>query len=173
MEFATKLETIVNIQEDVNVCIVCHPLVVIVPPVDVLDTPSDPSVAYEIITTHEPPVPHEPDPQPPQPPQPVFAVHAVHAVVNHEPPQPPQPVPHDPFDVNSDSPPPQPPAYVIALPDIEFVVPAPPLPEFVENCQSCHTAQAPHPHQTHLRPVFDAPPAKPCEAVPPDAVLAP
>lgn len=33
-----------------NVCIVCHPLVVIVPPVELVDTPSDPSVAYDMIT---------------------------------------------------------------------------------------------------------------------------
>jgi len=67
--------TIVNVPLVVNVWIVCHPLVVIVPPVEEVDTPSLPSVAYEIITTQEPPLApvkfHCPAPQPPPP---VFAV---------------------------------------------------------------------------------------------------
>lgn len=39
-----------------NVCIVCHPLVVIVPPVEEGDIQSLPFVAYEIITTQLQPV---------------------------------------------------------------------------------------------------------------------
>ena len=48
------LATIVKVQELVNVCMVCPPLVVIVPPVELVDTPSLPSVAYDIITTQLP-----------------------------------------------------------------------------------------------------------------------
>jgi hypothetical protein len=39
----------VNVPEEVNVCIVCPPEVVFVPPVELGETQSDPSVAYEII----------------------------------------------------------------------------------------------------------------------------
>jgi len=49
-------------------------------------------------------------------------------------------------------------------------VPAPPFPEAPPNEPSCPTALDHHPHQTHRRPVFDAPPSKPCEAVPPAPV---
>ena len=57
-----------NVPLVVKVWIVCHPLVVIVPPVDVGDTPSEPFVAYERITTPEPPfnqaIPLHPHPHP-------------------------------------------------------------------------------------------------------------
>lgn len=54
-----------------NVWIVCQPLVVIVPPVEVGETQSLPFVAYEIITTQSQPLPPvalllPPPPQPNQ-----------------------------------------------------------------------------------------------------------
>jgi len=64
-------DTIVNVPLDVNVWIVCPPLVVIVPQVEVFDTQSLQFVAYDIITTQLQPgadaltvyIPHHP-PQP-------------------------------------------------------------------------------------------------------------
>ena len=44
-ELAVPLATIVNVPLVVKVCIVCPPLVVIVPPVELVDTPSLQSVA--------------------------------------------------------------------------------------------------------------------------------
>ncbi len=60
-------------------CIVCHPLVVIVPPVELVETPSLQSVAYEIITIPEPHAYHAAAPgrETHPPPQPVFAVPAL------------------------------------------------------------------------------------------------
>ena len=102
--------TIVNVQDVKKVCIVCPPLVVIVPPVELGDTPSEPSVAYEMTTTPEPPLPPAPDPPPPPHHHPVFAVPAVPAFASQTPPAPHPPVPPAPFVVNSDCPPPHHPA---------------------------------------------------------------
>jgi len=101
----------------------------------------------------------------------VFAVPAVPAADTVVPPAPPPPIPHVPCVVNSDRQPPPQPAYVTADPEIEFEVPAPPFPEAPPNEPSCPTALDHHPQPVPLRPVFDAPPAKPCDAVPPAAVF--
>lgn len=78
-----------------KVCIVCPPLVVIVPPVEEGDTPSLQSVAYEIITIPVQPAHHTCVPAaPPHPPHPLFAVPAVPAVVLHQFHPPSVPVPH-------------------------------------------------------------------------------
>lgn len=74
LEFVvTELATIVNVPLEVNVCIVCPPLVVIVHPVEEGETQSLPFVAYEIITTPDQPanpgLPVTVFPQPPPPPQ--------------------------------------------------------------------------------------------------------
>lgn len=53
-----KLDTIVNVPLVVNVWIVCHPFVVIVPPVELVDIKSLQSVAYDTTTTHAHPVHH-------------------------------------------------------------------------------------------------------------------
>lgn len=100
----------VNVPLDVNVWIVCPPLVVIVQPVEEVDTPSLPFVAYEITTIHDPPFPPAPDHHPPQPPHHVFAVPAVPAFASHTHPAPHHPVPPVPFVVNSLVPHPPPPA---------------------------------------------------------------
>ncbi len=52
---AVTASTTVKVPLDVNVWIVFPPDVVIVPPVEESETPSEPSVAYEIITIPEPP----------------------------------------------------------------------------------------------------------------------
>ena len=77
-EFVVELATIVNVPFAVNVCIVCHPLVVIVPPVEDVETPSDPLVAYEIITIPDHQAAQVVLTEPP-PPQPEFAVPLVPA----------------------------------------------------------------------------------------------
>lgn len=90
-----------NVPELVNVWIVCPPLVVIVHPVEVGDTPSEPFVAYDNITTPEPPFPPAPDPPPPPQPPPVFAVPAVPALARPTHHAQPHPEPPEPFVVNS------------------------------------------------------------------------
>lgn len=77
-----------NVPLVVNVWIVCHPLVVIVPPVEVGETQSLQSVAYEIITTQSQPLPPVALllPPPPQPNQLVqlFGVPDATAVPPHQ-----------------------------------------------------------------------------------------
>lgn len=71
------VRTAVKVPLEVNVCIVCQPLVVIVHPVDVGSTQSLPSVAYDIITIplHHAHHPRDDAPPPhPHPPHPVFTV---------------------------------------------------------------------------------------------------
>ena len=123
----------VNVPLVVNVWMVCPPLVVIVQPVDVGETQSEPFVAYDMITIPEPQFhPFQFHPDPPPPPQPVFAVAFVPAHPAASPPLPPPPEPHVPFrskyGVRLYPPPPPPPAYVTDAPDIELAVPAPQLP---------------------------------------------
>lgn len=121
MEFA-KLETIVKVQEDVNVCIVCPPLVVIVPPVELGEIQSEPLVAYEIIIIPLQPVPHQFKlfHHPHHPPK--FAVPLLQTQVllqfHHHPVH---QVQADQNQLNIHHPPH--PAYVIDAPDIEFAVP--------------------------------------------------
>lgn len=114
--------TIVNVPEVVNVWIVCQPLVVIVPPVDVGDTPSLPSVAYDIISKPLPPLypAAAPARDTHQPPHPVFAVPTLPFQELYASPFPPQPVPHNHLAVYHPQPPHE---YVTDAPLIEFAVP--------------------------------------------------
>ena len=116
--------TIVNVPLVVNVCIVYHPLVVIVPPVEVGDTQSLQSVLYAIITTQFQPLPPVALllPPPPQPNQLVqlFGVPDETAV-------PPHPVPTHCTQGLSHAPH-HPPPYSIEVQDIELNVPTQPLP---------------------------------------------
>lgn len=84
----------------------------IVPPVEEGDTQSDPSVAYEIITTQLHPAHHTFVPAAPHPPHPpVFAVPAVPAVVFHPFHHQAVPAPHkSKYGVTLYPPPPHPPA---------------------------------------------------------------
>ena len=61
-------KTTVKVPSDVKVCIVFPPDVVTVPPVEDVETPSLPSVAYAMITTPSPPFPLVTDLPPPPPP---------------------------------------------------------------------------------------------------------
>lgn len=111
--------TIVNVPEAVKVCIVCPPTVVIVPPVEVVETQSLPLVAYETITTPEPetsPVVFTDAPDPP----PVLATPFHPTPVAH-PNQAPAPVPPVPPVVPAAPPPADP--YMIAAQLIELLVP--------------------------------------------------
>lgn len=114
--------TTVKVPFDVNVWMVWPPEVVMIPPVEVFDTPSEPSVAYENIATPFPPVPADAPPfevPPPPPPRPSVPFPAPPDAPFPPPPVPPEPPPPSP-------PPPPPPAYVTEEPEIEFAVPFPP-----------------------------------------------
>lgn len=147
--------TIVNVPEVVNVCIVCPPDVVIVPPVDVLETPSEPSVAYEIITIPEPHTSQVVLTDAPEP-HPVFAVPFVPTQeMAHQyppPPQPPQPAPP----VTPAAPQPPPP-YVTDVPLIELDVPTPPAAPVLYDIPAHQFAESPAPPAP---PVVDVPPEK-------------
>lgn len=135
--------TIVNVPELVNVCIVCDPLVVIVPPVELVETPSDPSVAYDMITIPlHPDHPLLPAYQPP-PPQPVFAVQFCGDTPLSQPfhPPPVHPVHFVQFTVIPHHPHP---AYTVADPDIELLVPFPPA-HHVTLAALAQLLDAPHP----------------------------
>ena len=123
-------------------CIVCHPLEVIVPPVELVETPSLPSVAYEMITIPEPPtspvvftdapdhhpvlaVPLVPTPLTPQYPAP------------HHPAPPPPPV--------APAPPPPPPPYVTDAPLMELAVPAHPAAPTLYDIPAPQLAESPAP----------------------------
>lgn len=107
-----------------NVWIVYAPLVVIVPHVDDVDTPSLPSVLYAIITTQ---FPHFHDafaPYAPQPPAPSQSVPATHAQA------PCAPLPHHhvpPLPLVTEPAPPPPQQYVTDVHVISFEVPLPPF----------------------------------------------
>lgn len=135
--------TIVNVPEEVNVCIVCPPLVVIVPHVELVDIQSLQSVAYDTITIPLHQLYHAVEAAldaPPQP-QPVFAVPALPFHTLYDSPLPQPHVPPNPLLVYQ----PQPhPPYVTALHDIELEVPfhhAPALLAFATH----HALHAPHP----------------------------
>lgn len=141
------LATIVKVQELVNVWIVCPPLVVIVPPVDVGETPSLPSVAYEIITTHFHPVHpiHQFQLPPHPPPSQSVQLEAVPLIIAPLPPQPVHPEPA----VHKVACTPQPPhqAYVTAVQDILLLVPLPQFPPTLDGFVTLHPALELHPPQ--------------------------
>ena len=125
-----------NVPEEVNVCIVCPPEVVFVPPVELGETQSDPSVAYEIITIPLHQVHHTHIAAHPafeahhHPPHPVFAVPLLPLHDTEALPPPPAPhVPAVPCPLYVLAPPPH--AYVTELQDIEFAVPTHPFPPAV------------------------------------------
>lgn len=107
-----------KVQDVKKVCMVCPPLVVIVPPVEDGEIQSDPFVAYETITT---PLPHfgvdlkDVAPPPPQPSQSVHPVPFTEFVA----PLPQPPVPHAQGFANSEPHPPHP--YTTADQLIELV----------------------------------------------------
>lgn len=160
-----ELATIVNVPELVNVWIVCPPLVVIVPPVDAVETQSDQFVAYDIIT-----IPLHPEYQAANhalethpPPQPVFAVPALPFPVLYASQFPQPPVHHNPLVVY---PPPPPQQYVTDAPDMEFAVPFQPAPQVHQPHAVPLAPTADEPHHPLVADT-DAQPALPvpCEAV--------
>lgn len=107
-----------------NVWIVYAPDVVTVPPVDDVDTPSLPSVLYEMITTpshhfHDALAQYDPPPHPHNPFVPATQAPAHCAQFPHH--------PDHQVPLVTDPAPPHHPQYVTDVPDILFAVPLPPF----------------------------------------------
>lgn len=136
-----------NVPEVVNVWIVCPPLVVIVQPVELVETQSDQSVAYDIITTHFHQV--HPVPQfqlpPHHPPSQSVPFDAVPDIIAQLPPHQVQPVPAV-HQVIYTPHPPQP-AYVTADPDMLLLVPLPQFHPVDDGLVTLHPALELHPPQ--------------------------
>lgn len=146
--------TIVKVHELVNVWIVCPQIVVIVPPVEVGDTPSEPSVAYETITTPLHPTSpvvftDAPDHHP------VLAVPLVPTPVTPQYPAPHHPAPPAPPVTPADPPHHHP--YVTDAPDIELAVPAHPAAPILYDIPAHQFAESPAPPAP---PVVDVHPEK-------------